>query len=216
MSIILGTRPLRSPSNLGSFRRADGMPPRRAAHDFYPTPPEATHALLSEEVFHGSIWEPACGDGAIARVLQGDGYQVVSTDLIDRGFGIGGIDFLKETRPRARNIVTNPPYGRGLADSFVAHALNLTAMTGGSVAMLLNLASLCHPSRHVMWVRRPPTVIYGLDELICWPNGNKAEAGYRTAQHRYCWAVWRPEPVTRPAFWWLSTAAFRDAEGRAA
>lgn len=181
----------------------------RAEHDFYPTPPEATRALLSVETFNGSIWEPACGDGAIARVLRDDDYQVVSTDLIDRGFGIGGIDFLKEDRPRAKNIVTNPPYGSGLADAFVAHALNLTAMTGGSVAMLLNLASLCHPRRHRGWVQRPPSVIYGIDRLICWPNGNPDEAGYRTAQHRYCWAVWHPEPVSRPAFWWLSMDEFR-------
>ena len=88
--------------------------PRRAAHDFYPTPPEATRALLSVEVFHGTVWEPACGDGAIAKVLHAEGYDVVSTDLIDRGYGTGNIDFLQEKQPRARNIITNPPYGRGL------------------------------------------------------------------------------------------------------
>lgn len=203
---------------LHAGRRSASRPlhPKRAAHDFYPTPPEATRALLSVETFHGSVWEPACGDGAIAKVLKDDGYCVVATDLIERGFGTSGVDFLKETRPRARNIVTNPPYGRGLADRFVEHALNLTAMTGGSVAMLLNLSSLCHPSRHLLWMRRPPTAIYGLDELVCWPNGRQEEAGYLTAQHRYCWAVWHPEPVTRPTFWWLSTAQFRDTAVRAA
>lgn len=209
MSITLGPRPVSQQSFLGSIRPAPGIHPRRAAHDFYPTPPEATRALLSVETFHGSIWEPACGDGAIAKVLRDRAYSVVATDLIDRGYGQGGIDFLSERRPRARNIVTNPPYGRGLADSFVEHALNLTAMTTGSVAMLLNLASLCHPSRHRFWVQRPPSIIYALDELICWPNGRPEQAGYRTAQHRYCWAVWKPEPVTRPTFWWLSTSAFR-------
>lgn len=187
--------------------------PRRAAHDFYPTPHEATRALLSVEVFHGSVWEPACGDGAIAKVLQDDGYDVVSTDLIDRGYGTGNINFLKERQPRARNIITNPPYGRGLADAFVEHALNLTAMTQGSVAMLLNLASLCHPMRHQLWVRRPPAAIYGLDELTCYPNGRPEEAGHLTLQHRYCWAIWRPEATTRPTFWWLQTAPFRDASG---
>jgi len=61
--------------------------PKRAAFEFYPTPPEATRALLSVETFEGSIWEPACGDGAISKVLTEAGYQVVSTDLIDRGYG---------------------------------------------------------------------------------------------------------------------------------
>lgn len=85
--------------------------PKRAAYEFYPTPPEATRALLSVESFEGSIWEPACGDGAISKVLEAAGYQVVSTDLIDRGYGAGGQDFLKSTEPLGRNIITNPPYG---------------------------------------------------------------------------------------------------------
>jgi hypothetical protein len=85
--------------------------PKRAPFEFYPTPPEATRALLSVESFEGTVWEPACGDGAISKVLMAAGYQVVSTDLIDRGFGQGGCDFLKSTEPLARNIITNPPNG---------------------------------------------------------------------------------------------------------
>lgn len=85
--------------------------PKRAAFEFYPTPPEATRALLSVESFQGAIWEPACGDGAISKVLEAAGYQVVSTDLIDRGYGAGGHNFLKSTKPLAKNIITNPPYG---------------------------------------------------------------------------------------------------------
>lgn len=85
--------------------------PKRAAYEFYPTPPEATRALLSVEQFDGSIWEPACGDGAISKVLIEAGYKVVSTDLIERGYAKGGYDFLKSSTPLAKNIVTNPPYG---------------------------------------------------------------------------------------------------------
>ncbi len=46
---------------------------------------------------------------------------------------------------RAKHILTNPPYGRGLADAFVTHALALTKRTGGTVAMLLAIQSLAHP-----------------------------------------------------------------------
>jgi hypothetical protein len=60
------------------------------------------------------------------------------------------------------------PMGAGW---FVLHALQLTRRTGGSVAMLLNLASLCHPKRHELWVENPPAAIYALDELVCWPEG---------------------------------------------
>lgn len=159
---------------------------KRAAHDFYPTPPEGTRALLSVERFVGPIWEPACGDGAISKVLLSHGCSVVSTDLIYRGFGTGGINFLTQTETRARNIITNPPYGSGLADAFVRHALRLVAPRNGSVAMLLNLASLAHPMRHRQWATRPPAAIYVLDELVCWPNGIETNL---VAEHRYCWAV---------------------------
>lgn len=183
--------------------------PMRARYEFYPTPPEATRALLSFEQFDGSIWEPACGRGAISRVLEDAGHEVVSTDLIQRDYGTGGIDFLRETRSRAKHIVTNPPYGRGLADAFVTHALTLIRKTGGAVAMLLNLASLCHPMRHELWINHPPRVIYALDELICWPEGDPALARSSTAQHRYCWVVWKSGAVGATSFAWLSTRHFK-------
>lgn len=175
----------------------------RVPHDYYPTPPEGTRALLSVERFSGTIWEPACGDGAISKVLHAHGYTVVSTDLVYRGFGSGGVNFLTETKTRARNIITNPPYGSGLADAFVRHALRLVEPVAGNVAMLLNLASLAHPARHHQWTHRPPAAIYILDELTCWPHG--IERGF-AAEHRYCWAVWRSGHVGRPALWWLCTS----------
>lgn len=169
------------------FDRDGRVHPLRAPYEFYPTPPEATRALLSVESFDGPIWEPACGQGAISKVLEAARYQVVSTDLVQRDYGEGGVDFLRETGARARHIVTNPPYGRGLADAFVKHAIALARATGGNVAMLLNLASLCHPNRHRLWVEHPPNIIYALDELVCWPEGDPAQARGTTTKHRYCW-----------------------------
>lgn len=100
--------------------------PRRIPNEFYPTPPEAVRALLSVETFDGPIWEPACGEGAIAKVLAASGHEVVSTDRYAYGFGQSGIDFLAEENPRAKHILTNPPYGHGLADAFMLKALKLT------------------------------------------------------------------------------------------
>ena len=178
--------------------------------EFYPTPPEATRALLSVEQFDGPIWEPACGDGAISKVLTAAGYQVVSTDLVDRGYGKGGYDFLKSTTPLAKNIITNPPYGtHGLGDAFVRRALIHTRKTGGSVAMLLNLRSLCNPDRSPRFRRCPPTAIYALDELTCWPEGKPVSREARIAKQQYYWAVWHLGKVDRPTFWWLSTRDFK-------
>ncbi|MDQ8699269.1 hypothetical protein [Hyphomicrobium sp. LHD-15] len=187
----------------------DEYSPFRVPFDFYPTPPEGTRALLSVERFKGSIWEPACGDGAISKVLAAHGCTVVSTDLIDRGFGTGGVNFLEQTTLRATNIVTNPPYGHGLADAFVQHALRLVQPTGGSVAMLLDLASLAHPMRHARWVRNPPAVVYILDQLNFLSSGTHVPD---QTMRRYYWAVWRPRHTGRPAVWWLSTQRHRYSD----
>jgi hypothetical protein len=92
---------------------------------YHPTPPRAVHALLARESFKGVLWECACGDGAISRILAAAGFEVVSTDLITRGYGRGGHDFLSDHTTLADHIITNPPYGpaRGLSARFVEHAL---------------------------------------------------------------------------------------------
>ncbi|MEQ1710937.1 MAG: hypothetical protein ABL908_06000 [Hyphomicrobium sp.] len=199
---------LRGPSNRLPFNADGRVHPMRAKFEYYPTPPQGTRALLSVEHFDGSIWEPACGEGHISKVLAKAGYEVVSTDLIPRGYGQGDVNFLRETEARGKHIVTNPPYGRGLGDAFVLKALELAAMTGGKVAMLLNLASLCHPTRHAFWTEHPPAVLYGLDELVCWPEGRPELARSTTASHRYVWAVWKPGRAGPTAFGWLRTADF--------
>lgn len=185
--------------------------PDRPRHDFYPTPPEATRALLSVEQFDGPIWECACGDGAIARELKKAGYQVTATDLVYRGYGTGEMNFLRQTRPLGKHIITNPPYGHGLADEFVRHALHLRTQTGGSVAMLMNITSLCHPTRHDWYCANPPAAIYAIDHIVCYPHGEARYATSRTTEHRYCWMVWRPNHHGKPSLWWLSSSQFREA-----
>jgi len=182
---------------------------KRAELEFYVTPPEATRALLSMEEFEGSIWEPACGNGAISKELTNAGYDMVSTDLAYRGFGKSGVDFLKTDTPLAKNIVTNPPYGtHGLADAFIRRALIHTKKTGGKVAMLLNLRSLCHPRRHQKFIKTPPSAIYAIDELICWTYGKPTSKFTRIAKQQYYWMVWDSKHEGKPRFWWLSMKDF--------
>ncbi len=85
--------------------------------DLYPTPREATEALLAVEDFEGPVWESASGLGHISKVLIQRGYQVWSTDLHARRYGFGEpLDFLEPLREKTVqpgwNIVTNPPYSR--------------------------------------------------------------------------------------------------------
>ncbi|MEZ5857128.1 MAG: hypothetical protein R3D67_21195 [Hyphomicrobiaceae bacterium] len=186
--------------------------PFRIPNEFYPTPPEATRALLSVEHFDGPIWEPACGDGGIAKVLAEEfGHHVVATDLIDYGYGKSGIDFLDERAPRARHIITNPPYGFGLGDAFAARSLWLTQATGGKVAMFLNLVSLCQVKRTRWFNANPPARIWAVDDIVCWPHERH---GYGPApryfsKHRYCWVVWDRRHQGPTQFGWLAGADFR-------
>ena len=70
----------------------------REENDFYATEPKAVELLLECEVFNNRIWECACGDGSISKVLESHGYDVYSSDLIYRGYGDkNSVDFLKST-----------------------------------------------------------------------------------------------------------------------
>tara|TARA_R100000458_G_C8162923_1_gene166287 strand:+ start:165 stop:698 length:534 start_codon:yes stop_codon:yes gene_type:complete len=108
----------------------------RVENDFYPTPPEATQALLDREKFEGNVYECACGDGAMSKVLIKNGYDVFSSDLIDRGYGKADLDFLKSDK-RFDNIITNPPFN--LSTEFTIKALELA---NNKVAMLNKLSFL--------------------------------------------------------------------------
>ena len=111
-----------------------GMSPTRSRveNDYYATPFEATEAILSREELHGSILEPAAGEGHISKVLR-EHYpnsQIISTDLVQRddrfGCGIvGGVDFLTENYPeKFNNVITNPPFS--LAKEFAEKALEVS------------------------------------------------------------------------------------------
>ena len=82
----------------------------REENDYYATDPIAIEKLLEIEKFNSKVWECACGEGHLSKVLQSKGYDVKSTDLIDRGYGQSGIDFLQCNEVFDGDICTNPPY----------------------------------------------------------------------------------------------------------
>ncbi len=171
--------------------------------NFYQTPEVATRTLLALESFSGSVWEPACGHGAISRVLEAHGYDVVLSDLVDRQTrnGDGELqavgDFLAST-PASSNgcddIVTNPPYGDVLND-FVAHALRVHKPQ--KMALLLNLNFLCgfeDDDRNFVMDENPPARVYVFKRRLPMMHregwtGPKASSRMNTA-----WFVWERQP----------------------
>ena len=80
---------------LGSSNHSEG---EREVNDYYATDPHALELFLEaikrdNFELHRIIWECACGQGHLSKTLLDKGYTVKSTDLIDRGYGEGGIDF---------------------------------------------------------------------------------------------------------------------------
>ena len=168
----------------------------REKDDFYPTPPEGILALLGVERFEGRIWEPACGDGAISRELLAAGYDVDSSDLVDRGFGQSRIDFLMDWQPRAPNIITNPPFK--MVAPFIRKALDLTT---GKVAMLLRLQCLEGIERRKIYDSSPLARVHVFSErLTMYRNGEPTDAGGMLA---FAWFVWEHGYTGKPTLGWL-------------
>ena len=157
----------------------------REPDDFYPTPPCATEALLAVEDFAGAIWEPACGTGDMSRVLAAAGHQVLSTDLIDRGFGEGGRDFLCEWMPLAPTIVTNPPFKWAI--QFTDRALQLTT---GKVALFLRLAFLEGQDRGRWFPRTPLARVWVMSRRVPIAKGRLATDDDRGGPLAFAWFVW--------------------------
>lgn len=175
----------------------------RSENDFYPTPWEATAALIPEIAdFPQSVWEPACGNWAMAAELEKAGFFVSGTDLIDRGYG-GGVDFLKQQRLRAKVIITNPPFGK-LASQFVQHAvLHLRAPY---VAMLTNVNFWHAKERNELFDLRRPSAIHALTWRLDFTGSHRP-------YFNCCWTVWRPEVCKHPVYTRLQRPVVEDLVG---
>lgn len=163
---------------------------------FYPTPEWAAQAILNKETFDGLVWEPSCGDGAISKVCLDAGYDVLSTDLNDFGFGTSGCDFLEMGLERD-NIMTNPPFH--LDDEFVQQALKLARK---KVVLLLRLAFLEGQKRKTdLYDVRPPSRVWVSSRRITmYPGGVRTGGSSNTA---YAWYVWDQEESGETKLGWL-------------
>lgn len=170
----------------------------RERDDWYPTPPEGTRALLSVETFDGPIWEPACGDGAISKVLESAGYEVTSTDLVDRGYGTPRVDFLMEQKSLAPNIVTNPPFK--YVEHFVSTALYLST---GKVAMLARLAFLEGVRRKKMFESTPLARVWVFSKRLSISRAGETWRSKQGGMVAFAWFVWEHGHEGPPSVGWI-------------
>lgn len=168
----------------------------RPNDDFYPTPAYAVEALLDAEPFFGDIWEPACGDGAICKVLEKRGHTVLATDLNYRGWGEAPHDFLKSPLT-CTNIITNPPYKLG--EDFVHASLDRTT---GKVALLMKLAFLEGAKRKVMFQTTPLKRVLVFSKRLTMARNGETEK-YSSGMIAFAWFVWDHDFSGQPTLDWL-------------
>lgn len=169
---------------------------QREEHDYYATDPAAMELLLEKESFSPNIWECACGEGHLSKVLQAHGYNVWSTDLIDRGFGQPGVDFLKTDTVFDGDIITNPPYK--YAKEFVQKAI-ASVTDGHRVAMFLKVQFLEGKARRELFDTYPT------NRICCCKNGDfSPEQRKNNSAQAYAWYIWQKGSTAEPTIRWFN------------
>lgn len=157
-----------------------GKKENRRALDFYPTPPEATHALMlflkSRNLMPSFVWECACGDLAMSNVI--DQYtSVYSSDITT------GTDYLETLVPVGIDaVITNPPFS--LSEKFIRKSVGVDEV---SLSAYLLKSQYWHSAKRgpLFFEHRPAFVL----PLLWRPDFmNGASGGSPTMD--VMWTVW--------------------------
>jgi len=166
-----------SANNLGQRRKSD----------FYETPYSITRHLLKIEKFDGSILEPACGNGAISKLINCDSYDIEK-------------DFFTETK-QYDFIITNPPFS--IAFEFILQAKKIAK---NKFAFLLPLSYL-HGKKRFDNIYNDKTFplarIYVFTRYPMLGDRLREDGKYRTGMMVYAWYIWEKEYCGEPIIRWI-------------
>ncbi len=175
----------------------------REKHDFYATDPHSVNLFLKKIEQDGivlpkTIYEPACGQGHISEELKKHGYNVISSDLYNYGYGKSGVDFLQSTE-KADCFLTNPPYKFAL--QFVKKSIeNLNP--GGISIMYLKIQFLEGKARNLFFKNYPPKYVYvNSSRQICAKNGNFGNLQAKILC--YSWYIWYKDFCSDTVVRWI-------------
>lgn len=179
----------------------------REENDYYATHPSAVEIALPlfEKIgVSKDVWEPACGEGHISEVLKKNGYKVVSSDLINRGYG-SVKDFLSVENTddwfsfEDYDIITNPPFK--LAEEFVEQSMRLLS-TGRKAIFFLKVQFLESKGRKPLFENYPPKyVIINSERQLCAKNAEFEK--YTSTTQCYCWFVFEKGYTGDSKLMWL-------------
>lgn len=170
----------------------------RETMDYYATEPKAIDLLASKFDIPHRVWECACGGGSLSQRLKERGHEVISTDIIDRGYeGFDGeCDFLSRLfHPTIEGdyaIVTNPPYK--FVTEFVLTALDVLP-DGCYLCLFLKTTALESRGRwEKIYKTTPPRYVFQcIDRILCAKNAEFEDArkNLGAGAQAYAWFVWQ-------------------------
>ncbi len=180
---------------------------KRRELDFYPTPKNVTIALMNFLLKENKIdkdfkvWEPACGNGAMSKVIESYGLNVFSSDIKDLGFDSKIMDFrTHDVDINFDAIITNPPFN--LSEKFIRKAIGKSRM----VCMLLKSQYWHAKARLNLFNEFPPAYILPLTWRPDFLEHERKEGEKGSPTMEVAWSVWIKgnvdtiyKPLAKPA-----------------
>ena len=176
----------------------------RQKDDYYATPPEEVKNILRYEKLYGTILDNSCGEGHLIKPVkkQYPDNKIIATDLIDRGYGEGRLNFLHPDYPYTDidTIIMNPPFK--FIREFVVKSLKIAKK---KVILFSQLQFLESQNRYnkIFKNNKPERIYIYVDRIACAINGNFEKA--HDSSMTYSWIVW-DEIDTEHKFEWIRRA----------
>jgi len=186
---------------MGKNFSTNNVSKNRKASDFYETPYSLTSLLLDKVTLSEPILEPACGNGAISRVLREKGYSKITE--YDKE-----VDFLSVTYADEKTIITNPPYSKALGFIVQTHGLKSVQ----DAFFLLPLSYLHGKARHDTIYHNTPMPLFSVYVFTRYPllGGELREDGkHKTGMMVYAWFHFkRTRENVKPSIDWLDNNSY--------
>jgi hypothetical protein len=172
----------------------------RNKRDLYETPYSITKQLLDREKFEGSILEPACGNGAIVKVLKNKDYSNITAYDMETNF------FWEKNQ--FDNIITNPPYSQSI--DYIIQAKRIAKK---KIAMLLPLSYLHGQKRYNQLYNKqddfPLTAVYVFTRYPMLGEPIREDGRYNTGMMVYAWFIWEKSTKQKdPIIKWINNNEF--------
>lgn len=183
-----------------SCNNVDG---KRRVADSYATPYSLTRLFLDTGLLSPSAWttlEPACGDGAIVKVLKEYGFKDVKAFDLEQGHNfLIYWDIVDQ-------IITNPPYS--LAYEFIQHAKDITKRR---FAFLLPLSYLHGKQRFDNIWKDREFALRSVSVFTRYPlfgDPLREDGKTHTGMMVFAWFFWEKGYYGAPQIQWLDNNAY--------